>query len=422
MKAPDSPAETASVTHHQDLRTGRPIWLSSRRPAIRTRQLSRSLSCDVLVVGAGISGALIAESLTDAGLDVILVDRRGPVEGSTSASTALLQYELDTPMSLMAPRIGQQRMDRLWRRSRMAVEALRERADWLGIKADLTTRMSLYLDGNVLDAAGLEKEAEARRRAGFQVQLLDAPETRARFGISGRHAILGFGNHCADPRRLAAGFLNAAIGRGARLFRDADIADITPSASGVTAIATVGKSGRRVQLSARHAVFATGYEMPKGVPRMGNSLVSSWCIATRPQPGRLWPTQAMIWEASDPYLYLRTTPRGEVICGGEDEGMSDPVARDALIPEKTAILSAKLKALFPHLDSEPAYAWAGSFGTSPLGSPTIGRVPGMANCFAAMGYGGNGITFSMMAAQMLRTLITGGRDPDQDLVGFRRSF
>lgn len=46
----------------------------------------------------------------------------------------------------------------------------------------------------------------------------------------------------------------------------------------------------------------------------------------------------------------------------------------------------------------------------------------MPNCYAAMGYGGNGITFSMMAAQMLRGLITGTGDPDSDLVGFHRDF
>src|SRR3546814_5601673 len=63
--------------------------------------------------------------------------------------------------------------------------------------------------------------------------------------------------------------------------------------------------------------MATGYEMMKGIPRKGNRIISSWSIATRPQPRAIWPTAAMIWEAADPYLYIRTTPRGEVICGGE---------------------------------------------------------------------------------------------------------
>lgn len=57
-----------------------------------------------------------------------------------------------------------------------------------------------------------------------------------------------------------------------------------------------------------------------------------------------------------------------------------------------------------------------------VGTPTTGRIPKMPNCYAAMGYGGNGITFSMMAAQMLRGLICGYGDPDADLVSFYRAF
>ena len=52
--------------------------------------------------------------------------------------------------------------------------------------------------------------------------------------------------------------------------------------------------------------------------------------------------------------------------------------------------------------------------------PPSGRVPRMPNCFAVLGYGGNGITFSMMAAQMLRNILSGEGDPDLDLVAFGR--
>jgi hypothetical protein len=37
------------------------------------------------------------------------------------------------------------------------------------------------------------------------------------------------------------------------------------------------------------------------------------------------PSECCIWEAADPYLYIRTTPEGPVICGGgEDAEFSDP--------------------------------------------------------------------------------------------------
>lgn len=408
---------TGSATEHRDLRTGRPLWLANRRPPIPVLALERNATCDVAVIGAGISGALIAESLSDAGLDVIIIDRRHPVEGSTPASTALLQYELDTPLSLMAKRIGRTRAERLWRRSRLAVDALRERTERLGLDVGAETRGSIYLDGNILDPAALAAEADARRRAGFEVELIGPSEVEARYGIRRRHAIVGFGNYSADPLRMAAAYLNTAAARGARVFSPVEVTKVDPSDSQVSLQTAHGPC-----VTARHVVFATGYEMMKGVPRKGNYIMSTWIIATRPQPKAIWPTGAMIWEAADPYLYIRTTPRGEVICGGEDEDIDDAEARDAKIEAKSRTLARKLGALLPDIDPTPAFAWAGSFGNSPVGSPTVGRVPKMPNCYAAMGYGGNGITFSMMAAQMLRGLITGSGDPDSDLTGFSRRF
>jgi len=155
-----------SVTVKRDLRTGRSIWFDRRLPSIQSSPLSAPVSCDILVVGAGISGSIIAEALSDAGLQVAIVDRRGPIQGSTAASTALLQYEIDTPLSVLSTQIGRERAERIWRRSRLAVDALRERTRSLGINAQQATRDSLYLSGNVLDAGGLEIETEARRRAG----------------------------------------------------------------------------------------------------------------------------------------------------------------------------------------------------------------------------------------------------------------
>ena len=43
----------------------------------------------------------------------------------------------------------------------------------------------------------------------------------------------------------------------------------------------------------------------------------------------------MIWEASDPYLYIRGTPDGRVLVGGEDEPVADAAIRDALIRRRS---------------------------------------------------------------------------------------
>ena len=169
----------------------------------------------------------------------------------------------------------------------------------------------------------------------------------------------------------------------------------------------------------RALIYATGYEMPDIVPCKETEVNSTWAIATAPQPDKLWPTKALIWEAAEPYLYVRTTAEGRVVAGGEDEEFSDEKARDALIAEKTAAIQRKLKALFPQLDVEAEYAWTGSFGTSKTGMPAIGLIPGKSHSYAVLGFGGNGITFGMIAAEIFRAALTGAPDPDADLFAFR---
>ncbi|MGU9979075.1 NAD(P)/FAD-dependent oxidoreductase [Phreatobacter sp. HK31-P] len=385
--------------------------------AIPSRKLMRDITADVIVVGAGISGAMVADALTDAGLKVVILDRRGPLMGSTPASTALLQYEIDTPLTELSARIGLDRAERIWRRSKLALDALRERAAYLGINADLAVRDTLYLQGDVLDRNGLELEAAARRRAGFEVSVLAAGEVETRYGLARRAAILGHGNLAADPRRLAAGFLRAALERGAGLYAPVEVASLETGRDSVTAMTEGGAS-----VTGRHLVFATGYELPKYVPRKNHRIVSTYCIATTPQPKAIPVDMPFVWEASDPYLYLRSDQDGRIICGGEDEDFVDEDRRDALLEEKTRTIRRKLGKLMPGIDTEAAYAWCGSFGASTTGTPSIGSVPKLPGCYAVLGYGGNGITFSMMAAQILRGLIAGNGDTDSDLFSFRRKF
>ncbi len=406
-----------SATHKKDLRTGRSIWMSRPLPAIPHAPLTRDAEADVAIVGAGISGAMVADALTEAGLSVIILDRRGPLKGSTPASTALLQYEIDTPLTELSARIGISRAERIWRRSKLALDALRERTRRLGIAADAANRDTLYLAGDVLDADALRLECAARRQAGFEVAFLKPGEVAERHGLGPRAAILGFDNLAADPRRLAAGFLKVALGRGARLHAPAEAVGVE-TAGAMVHVATADGPVVRV----RHLVFATGYELPKRVPRKGHRIISTFCIATRPQPRATPRDMPFVWEASDPYLYLRRGPGGRIICGGEDEDFADEASRDARLPAKVAAIEAKLGKLLPGIEPGAECAWCGSFGASATGTPSIGSVPGLAGCYAVLGYGGNGITFSMMAAQILRGLIAGRGDPDSDLFSFRRSF
>ena len=112
-----------------NLRTGRPVWNSYRSRRISEERLTRDLSTEVLVVGMGISGAMTADLLTEAGHDVVMIDRRGPSLGWTPATTALVQFEVDVPLVRLRRTMGTERATRDGRRAGLAVANLRGRIE-----------------------------------------------------------------------------------------------------------------------------------------------------------------------------------------------------------------------------------------------------------------------------------------------------
>ncbi|RNJ46527.1 FAD-dependent oxidoreductase [Mesorhizobium erdmanii] len=398
-----------------DLRTGRPVWSAYRAPTVPTSALTRDVTTDVLIIGMGISGAMMAEALTADGHSVICIDRRGPLKGSTAATTALVQFEIDQPLSVLSKMIGKAKAQQAWRRSRLAISNLAGRIEDLAIDCRLRRTPSLYLAGTLLGPAELRDESEARRQAGIAATYLTPQPLAQTFGIDRGGAILSHGNIALDPRKLTAGLLLKALERKARLYAPAEATAIEDSA-GEAVVAT--KDGPTI--TARHVVLATGYELVDIVPAAAHRIISTWAIATCPQPRKLWPGPAFIWEASDPYLYLRATADGRVICGGEDEDFADETRRDELIADKSARIADKLGRLFPYLDVRSEFAWTGSFGTTSAGLPYIGAVPRHPRIHAVMGYGGNGITFSRIASEIISASIKGSADTDAELFAFNR--
>src|SRR5690606_22154904 len=114
----------------------------------------------------------------------------------------------------------------------------------------------------------------------------------------------------------------------------------------------------------------------------------------------------MVWESARPYLYLRSTGEGRLLVGGEDDSVDVPARRDARVGEQARKLVDRTAALFPHLPLRPAFSWAGTFAETRDGLPFFGPHPQHGpRVHFAMAYGGNGITYSMIGAGLLRALV-----------------
>ncbi len=401
-------AGAIDLTERHDLRGGQPVWSAGHDTVLPSDPLPRS--CDVAIIGSGVMGAIVGERLSADGHDVAFLDRRPPAHGSTAASTAQVMWGMDLPLRDLAARIGFEQAARRWRRVHSSVRALAERIDALGIACDRADRPTVYLAGDVLDEAGLREECALHRRIDLPTTFLSAEETAARFGIAPRASLASDGGFEVDPEKLTLGMLAKARGRGARVCHPRDVTALAPDGDGV--FLTLDDGG---QVRAGAVVLAGGYERARMFLPDAFTLLSTFVMATGPQDSLPWRERAMIWEASDPYLYIRADAEGRIIAGGEDEDFHDTIHRNDLIPAKAGAISAKSAAVLGLSRPLPIrHQWAAMFGSSPDSLPAIGRAAIMDNVWLTAGFGGNGIAFAGLAAEILSSGMAGREDPDAD--------
>jgi glycine/D-amino acid oxidase-like deaminating enzyme len=398
-----------------DLRSDTPYWLIRDGYLSDYPPLRRDLRTDVLIVGGGITGALIGYRLALGGVDVAIVDRRHIGFGSTSASTCFLQYEIDVPLFELSRRIGVKDASRAYRLCADAIDDLASICDGITCAAEFRRQPSLWFASSARDVAStLEPEFAARRDAGFDVRLLDRDEVRAQFGFDAPAGLLSAVGASCDPFRLTDGLMRAIRRRGGNVYDQTTVEGWT---AGPRRVEAVTREGFRI--SAKHLVVAAGYESQRWLDRKVTRFLSTYAIATKPIAEADCPRSALLWETRRPYLYLRATEDHRLLAGGRDVAFSDGRRRDRLIGAKGRALVSDLRKLFPSIDIALDFAWAGTFAETRDGLPYIGNAESRRVHFA-LGYGGNGITFSCVAADLIAAAVAGRKHPDRQIFDFDR--
>ena len=402
-----------------DLLSPRPYWpikdgLPASYPA-----LSRNVRCQVAVIGAGVTGALVAWHLADAGIETVVLDRREVAHGSTAGSTSLLQYEIDVPLHELEERLGLQRAQDAYHDCLGAVRGIGRLVKKLRLDCGFEFKGSLLLAHRAGHVGKLRREFEARRAAGFSVEWWPRGELARRSTLPHAAALHSRPGEAAqvDAYAFTHGLLAAAVRKGAQVFDRSGVTRRRTSPRGIELTTQCGATVR-----AQWLVIASGYEADQFLPQPVTALHSTFAMISEPLPDLPgWPEGTpVIWDTGQPYLYLRTTADRRIIMGGYDEPFRDPRKRDRLLPAKVSALRRRFRQLLPRIKFEVATAWAGTFGETPDGLPFIGEHPGVPRTWFALGYGGNGITYSLIAAELFRDRLTEGVTRDMDLYGFGR--
>jgi glycine/D-amino acid oxidase-like deaminating enzyme len=79
-----------------------------------------------------------------------------------------------------------------------------------------------------------------------------------------------------------------------------------------------------------------------------------------------------------------------------------------------------MQAILPGIHFIDDFTWAGVFGSTKDGLPYIGSHPGFPHSYFVLGFGGNGIMFSVQGMQMILDWLTGKENMLAPLYRFGR--
>ncbi|WP_294628225.1 FAD-binding oxidoreductase [uncultured Bacteroides sp.] len=401
-----------------DLHSGLPYWAVKNSLLDYYHPLEEDYATDIVVIGAGITGALMAHELCSAGLKCCVVDKRSIATGSSSASTALLQYEIDVPLCRMSEMIGEEKAVCAYRACLQSISDLEAILRSTGVDGCFERVPSLFYASTLKDVKLVKEEYEMRKKHKLPVSLLKKEEIKQRYRLEVPGCgLLNEVSAQIDAYKAATGLLLHHMKHdGLEVFTHTGVKECVEKPRGY-----VVETDRGHRIKCKYVVVAAGFEAGQFLPREIMDLTSTYALVSHPvATDELWPDHCLIWETADPYLYIRTTGGNRIIVGGEDEKFSDPERRDALLRKKTRILEKKFRKLFPHIPFKTEMAWCGTFSTTKDGLPFIGTWQGKKRMFFDLGYGGNGITFSVIGAQIICNQLRGIEDARSEVFGYER--
>ena len=400
-----------------DLKSNEPFWLVKNGILNSYPSLKETVECEVLVIGGGITGSLIAHQMVKDGYETVLIDRREIGNGSTSATTSMLQYEIDVPLYELIDQIGEEGAVKAYKACSKSIDDLDKITQELNSEAGFERKESLYYASKKKDVSWLKNEFEARKNAGFNVKWIEKEEILERYEFENTFGgILSSQGASVDAFHLAHELLAFNSKKGLRVYDKTEM-DSVEVKKGFNLVTTK----TRQKIKAQKIIYAIGYESAHLIKEKFVDLKSTFAMVSEiDEKGSEKLNNTLFWNTSDPYLYMRTTSDGRVLIGGGDEDFRDPEKRDAMIDKKEKEILRDLKDLLPNYHFYTDFTWAGTFGETKDGLPYIGEHKDFPNSYFVLGFGGNGITFSVTGMEMASAFMKNKNHPLTEYFKFGR--
>ena len=360
---------------------------------------------DVLIVGGGVTGITTGLQLQKAGLQCLVAEAHNLCFGTTGGTTAHLNTFLDTSYDQIEKKFGEDAAQLIAKATTQALELYRSNVEECQIDCGYEQKDGYLYAQDEKQTEELEKIFEASKKAGVDVAYTD----RIPVPIEFEKAIVYHEQANVHPSRYVYSLAKTFEENGGVILQNCTVKKFT----GDKVLEVETSQGK---ISTRTLIWAT--HIPPGVNLLHFRCAPyrSYAIAVTlnndAYPGGL------AYDMYDPYHYYRTQiidGKKYLIVGGEDHKTAHEENTESCFNR----LEAHVRKYFDV--KEVGFKWSSQFFEPADGLAYLGHLPGHPdNVLVATGYGGNGMTYSHIAALMFTDLITKGEseyvklfDPDR---------
>lgn len=374
------------------------IWQNGL-PNYTPQNFTLEESYDVVIVGGGITGLATAVELQKKGKKCLIAEAQNLGFGTTSGTTAHLNTMPDTYYFEIEKDFGKDASKQLFKSVTSSLNLIKENVESFNINCDLDFKDGYLFSQNSEQDKQIEKILESSKVAGVNIEYsqqleVSIPATK----------ILKFKNQGQiHPVKYIYGLAKSFEKFGGRILCNCRVLNVSEKENNFLEVETSLQ-----KIYAKNLVYATHIPPGVNILHFRNAPYRSYAVACKLEDEN-YPS-SVIYDLYNPYHYYRThIINGEkfLIAGGNDHKTGEEKNTENCFTDLKNYLNKYFKI------KEFSFEWSSQFFEPVDGLPYIGHLPGNPeNVYVATGYGGNGITYSHVAAKLLSDMITGNENAD----------
>jgi len=376
------------------------LWQDHTSAYTTRNSIDRHRQYDVILAGGGITGISTALLLQKAGLKCAVLEANTLCFGTTGGTTAHLNTLMDTPYATIRKNFGKENASLVARAAEDALALIEKNIREYSIDCG-HEKATAYLFSRDKDQS---EELEEIGRASLEAGLDLAHSDTIPLPIPFKKALRINGQAKFHPLRYVYALARAFEDLGGVIVQHCRV----QAADNEEELIVRTDCG---EYRASYLIYST--HIPPGVSLLNarcapyRTYVMAVTLADNDYP------EGLIYDMVDPYHYYRTQEVGGkkyLIVGGEDHKTAHERNTESCFRKLESHVREYFKV------KEIAYHWSSQYFEPVDGLPYIGHMPGQpGRILVATGFGGNGMTYSSVAALLLKSLVLGEENKYADL-------